>query len=122
MSELQNRIIQQLQTREGKQPSASPYSRHQQLLRAAFEVYFAVGGDIKELDKYVHDDQPPNRISTPEAIANLVVEIAAVSHASDLDMVQAAYNWIDEVYPSEAKVGTPSGSLSARVGRRFPRA
>lgn len=34
-------------------------------------------------------------ITIPDAVARMIVETAAVSHASDLDMVQAAYNWID---------------------------
>lgn len=95
MSELQNRIIQQLVSREGKKHLLQHYNRHNHLLRAAIELYYASGGSAEDLHKLIQAHTPRKTTDISEAIARMVVETAAVSHASDLDVVQAAYNWID---------------------------
>ncbi len=95
MSELQNRIIQQLASREGDQRSPQRYNRHKHLLRAAIELYYTSGGSAQELTEFMQSHTQRKTITIPEAVATMIVETAAVSHASDLDMVQAAYNWID---------------------------
>lgn len=96
MSELQNRIIQQLASREGAQPSPRRYNRHNHLLRAAIELYYTSGGSAEELNDFIQSHTQRKTNNIPEAVARMIVETAAVSHASDLDMVQAAYNWIDQ--------------------------
>lgn len=95
MSELQNRIIHQLASREGEQQLPQRYSRHRRLLHAAIELYYASGGSAQELNEFMQSHTQCTTVTVPEAVARMMVETAAVSHASDLDMVQAAYNWID---------------------------
>ena len=94
MSELQNRIVQRLAAAHSASP-LQPYDRHKQLIIAAVRLYYSAGGDAKALRDVVENVGPAPEADAPVAVANLMVEIAAVSQACDLDMVQAAYNWID---------------------------
>jgi hypothetical protein len=87
MSELQNHIIQQLASREGEQRLLQRYNRHNHLLRAAIELYYASGGNAEDLHELIQAHMPRKTTDIPEAIARMVVETAAVSHASDLDVV-----------------------------------
>lgn len=94
MSELQNRIIRQLQTRSKDREAHVLYDRKQQLLIAALNLFHAAGGSVTEIQEVAKCYQPIYN-DVAEAVAAMMVETAALSHASDLDMIQAAYNWID---------------------------
>lgn len=51
MSELQNRIIQQLASREGEQRLLQRHNRQNHLLRATIEFYYASGGNAEDLNE-----------------------------------------------------------------------
>lgn len=95
MSELQNRIIRRLQNQATDRGNQVFYNRKQQLLIAALNLFYAAGGSAREIQEVIEFCQPGD-IGIAEAVAEMMVETAALSHSSDLDMIQAAYNWIDQ--------------------------
>lgn len=95
MSELQNRIVERLAALDLlRQVDLTPDKR-ERLMTAAIDLFYAAGGDADELKEFVLGADDRNRRDVADAVAQMVVATAAVSHASDLDLVQAAYNWID---------------------------
>lgn len=95
MSELQNRIIERLAAEGDDHLVKQEYGRHRAFLDAALLVYLSIGGSLGELKSLVGDISCAREINIGQAVANLMVETSAISHAHDIDMVQAAYNWID---------------------------
>lgn len=95
MSELQNRIVERLAALDLlRQVDLTPDKRGK-LMTAAIDLFYAAGGDGDELREIVLKANEHKRSNVADAVAQLVVATAAVSYASDLDLVQAAYNWID---------------------------
>ncbi len=95
MSELQNRIVERLAALDLlRQVDLTPDKR-EKLLVAAIGLFYAAGGDGDELRQVVMKADDHKRSDVADAVAQMVVATAAVSYASDLDLVQAAYNWID---------------------------
>lgn len=95
MSELQNRIVERLAALDLlRQVDLTPDKR-EKLITAAIGLFYAAGGDSDELNEIVLKANDHERSDVADAVAQMVVATAAVSYASDLDLVQAAYNWID---------------------------
>jgi len=94
MSELQNRMIKQLKKDGWRLHAGASYDRQELLMKAALALYFAAGGKADALALPV---AAATSSSAPidTCIARLLAEVAAVSRAHDLDMMQAAYNWLD---------------------------
>ncbi len=95
MSELQNRIVERLAALDLLQQVDLTPDKREKLMTAAIGLFHAAGGDGDELREIVLKANDHKRSNVAEAVAQMVVATAAVSHASDLDLVQAAYNWID---------------------------
>ena len=96
MSELLNRIVERLAALDGsKQAGGVTSEQRERIVAAAISLFYATGGDVDELKKIVARADSRKSVAVADAIAQIVVAAAAVSCASDLDMVQAAYNWID---------------------------
>ncbi|WP_298326120.1 hypothetical protein [Asticcacaulis sp.] len=94
MSELQNKILERLSAQGINLDLNSGYLRHKWLLAAALDLHCAAGGRLEDALELVQNyDSPPLDVAT--AVGNIIVETAVVSRAADLDMIQAAYNWID---------------------------
>lgn len=95
MSELQNRIVERLAALDLlRQADLTPDTR-EKLITAAIDLFYAAGGDADELKKITLKADDRKGCDVADAVAQMVVATAAVSYASDLDLVQAAYNWID---------------------------
>ncbi len=95
MSELQNRIVERLAALDPlRQVDLTPDKR-EKFITAAIDLFYAVGGDAEELKKIILQADDRKGRDVADAVAQMVVATAAVSYASDLDLVQAAYNWID---------------------------
>ncbi len=95
MSELQNRIVERLIALDLlRQVDLTPDKR-EKLMAAAIDLFYAAGGDAVELKEIVRKANDHKHSDVADAVAQVVVATAAVSYASDLDLVQAAYNWID---------------------------
>jgi hypothetical protein len=99
MSELQNRMIKQLKKDGWRLHGNASYDRHERLIKAALALYFTAGG---RADVLVSTVAAATSSSAPidTCIARLLAEVAAVSRAHDLDMVQAAHNWLDSASSS----------------------
>lgn len=95
MSELQNRIVERLEALDLLQQVDLTADKREKLMTAAIGLFHAAGGDDDELREIVLKANDHKRSNVAEAVAQMVVATAAVSYASDLDLVQAAYNWID---------------------------
>ncbi len=63
--------------------------------RARVELYFASGGRKAAVMALLdaHSGSPDAHVDV--AVANVMVEIAGLSHIHDLDMIQATYNRLD---------------------------
>jgi hypothetical protein len=95
MSELQNRIVERLAALDLlRQVDLTPDKR-ERLMTASISLFYAAGGDADELKEILLKTDDRQRRDVADAVAQMVVATAAVSYASDLDLVQAAYNWID---------------------------
>ena len=95
MSELQNRIVQRLGALDPLRQVAITPDKRERLMTAAIGLFYAAGGDADDLKEIVLKADDRNRRDVADAVAQMVVATAAVSYASDLDLVQGAYNWID---------------------------
>jgi hypothetical protein len=96
MSELQNRIVERLAELNGSPHLDPSYELRERLLKAAIGLFRASGGDMKEVTEIAVKAYDSKPLKVADAVAQMVVATAAVSHASDLDLVQAAYNWINK--------------------------
>jgi hypothetical protein len=95
MSELQNRIVERLGALNPLRQVALTPDKRERVMTAAIGLFYAAGGDSDELREIVLKANEHKRSNVADAVAQVVVATAAVSYASDLDLVQAAYNWID---------------------------
>ncbi len=96
MSELQNRIVKRLTTLGCSRQRGLSSHKREALLTAAIDLFYAAGGESDELKEIILSADDRARLNVADAVAGMVVATAAVSHDSDLDLVQAAYNWIDK--------------------------
>ncbi|MDH0117574.1 MULTISPECIES: hypothetical protein [Rhizobium/Agrobacterium group] len=95
MSELQNRIVERLGALDPLRQVALTPDKRERLMTAAIGLFYAAGGDADDLKEIVLKADDRNRRDVADAVAQMVVATAAVSYASNLALVQAAYNWID---------------------------
>lgn len=102
MSEIQNKAVALLVQNEGDLFSRPPYSRGMLFLERALELYFALGGDETTAANLVQQGGSIPSTRVEAAVANVMIEVAAVSYLNDIDMIQAAYNRLD------AELKTPS--------------
>lgn len=103
MSELQNRIVNRLAALGHSRQMSLSSDKREMLLTSAISLFYAAGGTADELNEIVLRADGRERLSVADAVAQMVVATAAVSHASDLDLVQAAYNWIDNTPVSSTR-------------------
>jgi hypothetical protein len=95
MSEYQNRAIELMHMQEGIDSLSDLDDRREAFMRAAIQLYQAMGGDPDELAAGLEDaySQPPPGIDV--AIGDVLYTLAGVGHGADLDIIQAAYNKLD---------------------------
>ncbi|WP_077964406.1 hypothetical protein [Ensifer adhaerens] len=95
MSEIQNKSVALVTQIEGALADASPSDRAQSFLERSLDLYFALGGSPDAAAKLVTQARSGLPLRVESAVANVVIELAAASHLSDIDMIQAAYNRLD---------------------------
>jgi hypothetical protein len=99
MSEVQNRAVRMLQ-QETLNMSISYYRF--QMLKVAVELYRAAGGSerlARDLCSEVFQETPKD---VAAGVGELMIVLAGISHLSDLDMMQAAYNELERALPELA--------------------
>lgn len=87
MSELQNRIVERLGALDPLREVALTPDKRERLMTAAIGLFYAAGGDADDLKEIVLKADDRNRRDVADAVAQMVVATAAVSYASDLDLV-----------------------------------
>ncbi len=95
MSEIQNKSVALVTQIEGALADASPSDRAQSFLERSLDLYFALGGSPDAAAELVTQARSGAPLRVESAVANVVIELAAASHLSDIDMIQAAYNRLD---------------------------
>ena len=103
MSELQNNAVALVTQTEGKLDNLSPKDRSATFLEKALSLYFAIGGNAADVQKLIEKRKSASPDRIENVIAGVLVELGAVSHLSDIDMVQATHNRFD----AELKVRSP---------------
>ncbi|MDQ0322387.1 hypothetical protein QO002_004593 [Pararhizobium capsulatum DSM 1112] len=101
MSEVQNKAVRLLVQTEGTR-STSLELRRDAYLASALDLYYASGGSVDSAKALLglREDEPPSHVDV--AVANVVVEVAGLSHIHDIDMIQATYNRLDaELHDAE---------------------
>ncbi|HEV7310285.1 hypothetical protein [Ensifer sp.] len=95
MSEIQNKSVALVTQIEGALAHLSPSDRALSFLEKSLDLYFALGGSPDAAVELVTQTRGGARPRVEASVANVVIELAAASHLSDIDMIQAAYNRLD---------------------------
>lgn len=95
MSELQNKAVALIAQNESILATQSAADRSARFLESALSLYFALGGDEETARATLLTSMIADLPKVDAAVADVVLELAVVSHLSDIDMVQAAYNRLD---------------------------
>ncbi|MFJ6324756.1 MULTISPECIES: hypothetical protein [unclassified Rhizobium] len=96
MSEYQNNAVKLMDLKAGRESLLNAKDRREEFIRRSLELYYAMGGEwesIQPIAEKVYSDQP-TRIDI--AVGNVMYKLAAIGHVSDIDIIQAAYNKLDE--------------------------
>ena len=96
MSEFQNRALELLYARYGEQSVMDKDKRRSHFLQEALELFRAMGGPVetiraKTLEVYA---KPAGEVVVE--IGDVMNTLAGVGLANDVDIVQAAYNRLDD--------------------------
>lgn len=92
MSEIQNRAVRMLQ-QNGLDMTVASY--RVQMLKAALALYRSTGGTEQVARELCAGAFQGRSGAAATGIGDAMIALAAVSHLSDLDMMQAAYNELD---------------------------
>lgn len=95
MSEYQNRAIELMQMREGIDSLSDLDDRREAFMRAAVQLYQALGGDPNVLADSVEDTYSQPALGIDIAIGDVLYTLAGIGHGADFDIIQAAYNKLD---------------------------
>ncbi len=94
MSEIQNKAVALAAQYESALASQSSSERGTLFLKSALDLFYALGGS-KEAARALASAHPATPLRIDSAIANVMVEVAVLSHINDIDMIQATYNRLD---------------------------
>lgn len=95
MSQIQNKAVALLKRTEIDFHLQTPENRRVPFLEHALELYFAIGGDRDIAVSLLDVARFKPTLNIDAAVANVMIELAAVSDISDIDMMQATYNRFD---------------------------
>lgn len=95
MSAIQNKAVALVKQNEIDFDLQLLPERRLPFLRQVLELYFTMGGDPALVANLVNEVRFSPRVKMDDAVAGVMIELAAVSHLCDIDMVQATYNRLD---------------------------
>ncbi|MFK0274079.1 hypothetical protein ACIQUG_10415 [Ensifer sp. NPDC090286] len=105
MSEFQNKAVRLMIASTGEASLGDLDERRRNVLTTAMELYLALGGTFEQLEACVADATlQPRRVDM--VVGDMMMELAAVSHIHDIDIMQAAHNILD-TGPRQATLPTP---------------
>ncbi len=96
MSEYQNRAVELLIATIGKETIMDGVDRRIRFLRQAIELFQAMGGSAQEANAVVSAAMSKPAPSVSAKLGDLMSELAGIGYAHDIDMIQAAYNTLDQ--------------------------
>ena len=85
----------------------APDVRAERLLRHALALYKALGGDLASVSKIAAELDKTSLRPIDESVARVTLQLAAISHTIDIDLVQASYNLLDAQGITKVKLPTP---------------
>lgn len=96
MGEYQNKAVTLMTACHGETFLTDPRKRSEAYLAAAIDLFQALGGTAEELAAAVEAAGERPAPAVDAAIGDLMKELAAIGSLHDLDIMQAAYNTLDE--------------------------
>jgi|UPI00068FA6C3 hypothetical protein len=114
MSEYQNRAVELLIATIGEATVLDRVDRRIRFLQQAIELFHAMGGSAEEASTVVSVaiSKPAPAVSTK--LGDLMGELAGIGYAHDIDMIQAAYNTLDQGWQRITPMETGKTAGSAR--------
>jgi hypothetical protein len=100
MSEFQNRAIELLHARFGEESVYDKDKRRNQFLQEALELFRAMGGSADTVRSHAVSAYSKAPGEVVVKIGDVMNSLAGVGLAHDVDMVQAAYNRMDDGWRS----------------------
>ncbi len=115
MGEYQNKAVTLMTACLGEQSATDPKERAEALLTASISLFYALGFSVEDLARTAKaaSAKPPGSVDA--AIGDLMKEVAAIGTINDLDIMQAAYNTLDQQTLSLKKT---LDAAAKRIGRR----
>lgn len=96
MSEYQNKAILLMQVELGDEALLDKEQRRDDFIQRAIELYYAMGGTSDAVQTMIDRVFSKTRPRVDAAVGEAMFELAGVGHVSDLDIIQAAYNKLDD--------------------------
>ncbi len=96
MSEYQNRAVELMRIRVGDKAIADMEDRRGGFLQKAIALYRALGGAVEEVDAAAEKAFSEGEVKIDVAVGDVMYKLAGIGHACDIDIIQAAYNKLDE--------------------------
>jgi len=115
MGEYQNKAVTLMTACLGEQSATDPKERGEAFLTASIGLFYALGLSVEDLAKTAKAATAKPTPPVDVAIGDLMKEMAAIGTMHDLDIMQAAYNTLDQQMQSLKKT---LDVTSKRIGQR----
>lgn len=96
MSEYQNKAVELMRVRLGEKAITDISCRRTLFLRNAIILYRALGGTVEGIDDATESAFSEATVKVDVAIGDVMYKLASIGYACDIDIIQAAYNKLDE--------------------------
>ncbi|MFK0165051.1 hypothetical protein [Rhizobium sp. NPDC090279] len=96
MSEYQNKAVKLLASSVGDESLLDLNDRRDAFLYRALELYFAAGGIEDAIQPIIEKVYSKNKPRVDIAVGDVLYKLAGIGHAADIDIIQAAYNKLDD--------------------------
>ena len=105
MSEYQNKAVELMQLRSGEDSILDIKDRRNDFLRRAIELFYAMEGDAAEISAAAQKVYSTgHQLRVDRAVGDVMYKLAGVAHLYDIDMMQAAYNKLEEAHRQIASI------------------
>jgi hypothetical protein len=102
MGEFQNRAVKALQFTQTEANLTDPQERQEQFLEIALRLYVAIGGRLADVGDCVGRISAAGQFKVEQEIGSMIIELSALSHMCDMDMMQAAKIELEKAIKAKA--------------------
>jgi len=95
MSEYQNKAVKLLAASVGDESLLDLNDRRDAFLYRALGLYFAAGGTEDAIGPIIEKVYSKEQPRVDIAVGEVLYKLAGIGHATDIDIIQAAYNKLD---------------------------